>query len=72
MTSGKLCNAFRCSQNNVLIQTLRMPLNETIETFEYLLREAERLDLAYVCFLRYTESFDQVLDGRCSALRCIS
>jgi len=40
-----------------------MPLNETIETFRYLLREAEKLDLAYFCFLRYTEDFDAVIDG---------
>jgi len=41
-----------------------MPLNETIETFGYFLREAEKLDLAYVCFLRYTEAFDAIIDGK--------
>jgi hypothetical protein len=48
-----------------------MPLNETKETFEYLLREAEKLDLAYVCLLRYTEDFDAVIDGRSSASRIL-
>jgi hypothetical protein len=41
-----------------------MPLDETKETFGYLLKEAEKLDLAYICFLRYTEDFDAVIDGR--------
>src|ERR1700691_2988273 len=46
-----------------------MPLNETIETFGYFLREAEKLDLAYVCFLRYTEAFDAIIDGKSSILQ---
>ena len=41
-----------------------MPLNETIETYGYLLKEAEKLDLAYFCFLRFTEDFDAVIEGR--------
>jgi hypothetical protein len=41
-----------------------MPLNETIETYGYLLKEAEKLDLAYFCFLRFTEDFDAVIEGQ--------
>jgi hypothetical protein len=48
-----------------------MPLNETIETFGYLLREAEKLDLAYFCFLRYTEDFDAVIEGWVFYLVCL-
>ena len=40
-----------------------MPLDETIETFGYLLKEAEKLDLAYFCLLRYTEAFDATING---------
>jgi hypothetical protein len=46
-----------------------MPLDETIETFGYFLKEAERLDLAYICFLRYTDGFDLTIDGRVLTMR---
>jgi 2,4-dienoyl-CoA reductase-like NADH-dependent reductase (Old Yellow Enzyme family) len=46
-----------------------MPLNETIETFGYLLREAEKLDLAYFCFLRYSTDFDMVVEGKLRATK---
>jgi 2,4-dienoyl-CoA reductase-like NADH-dependent reductase (Old Yellow Enzyme family) len=46
-----------------------MPLNETIETFGYLLREAEKLDLAYFCFLRYSDDFDAVVEGKLRATK---
>lgn len=41
-----------------------MPLDETIDTFSYFVKEADKLDLAYICFLRYLELFDVVIDGR--------
>ena len=40
-----------------------MPLDETIATFGYLLREADKLGLAYVTLLRYHEFFDLEVDG---------
>ncbi|KAJ7200112.1 hypothetical protein GGX14DRAFT_572228 [Mycena pura] len=41
-----------------------MPLDETIATFGYLLREADKLGLAYVTLLRYHEFFDLEVDGK--------
>ncbi|KAJ7214953.1 hypothetical protein GGX14DRAFT_609869 [Mycena pura] len=41
-----------------------MLLDETIATFGYLLREADKLGLAYVTLLRYHEFFDLEVDGK--------
>ncbi|KAJ6500547.1 hypothetical protein C8R45DRAFT_1122543 [Mycena sanguinolenta] len=40
-----------------------MPLQETIDTYGYLLREAEKLGLSYVTFVRYSAGQDPVIDG---------
>lgn len=47
----------------VITQTVRMPLDETIETYSYFLKEAEKLNLAYFCFLRYLDALDVLIDG---------
>ncbi|KAF7359284.1 Artemisinic aldehyde Delta(11(13)) reductase [Mycena sanguinolenta] len=40
-----------------------MPLQETIDTYGYLLQEAEKLGLSYVTFVRYSAGQDPVIDG---------
>ncbi|KAF9523768.1 flavoprotein NADH-dependent oxidoreductase [Crepidotus variabilis] len=40
-----------------------MPLSDTLETFSYFLREADRLGLAYITLVRYHPNFDMVFDG---------
>lgn len=40
-----------------------MPMDETIATFGYLLKEINELGLAYVCLTRYHPMFDITLDG---------
>ncbi|KAF9254587.1 FMN-linked oxidoreductase [Marasmius fiardii PR-910] len=41
-----------------------MPLEETLETYRYLLSEIEKLKLAYVCVMRYWDAWDPVIDGK--------
>ncbi|KAJ6606329.1 flavoprotein NADH-dependent oxidoreductase [Mycena vulgaris] len=41
-----------------------MPLQETIDTFGYLLREVNKLGLAYVALVRYSEFLDPEIDGK--------
>ncbi|KAJ7626922.1 flavoprotein NADH-dependent oxidoreductase [Roridomyces roridus] len=41
-----------------------MPLQETLDTYEYLLREADKLNLAYVCLARYSPWLDVEFDGK--------
>ncbi|KAJ6606453.1 flavoprotein NADH-dependent oxidoreductase [Mycena vulgaris] len=43
---------------------LGMPLQETIDTFGYLLREADKMGLSYVTLVRYAESLDPEYDGK--------
>ncbi|KDR80287.1 hypothetical protein GALMADRAFT_265447 [Galerina marginata CBS 339.88] len=40
-----------------------MPLEETLETFEYFITEADKLGLAYITLVRYSELLDVVYDG---------
>ncbi|KAJ6448343.1 flavoprotein NADH-dependent oxidoreductase [Mycena sanguinolenta] len=40
-----------------------MPLQDTIDTFGYLLREVEKLGLSYVTLMRYSVEFDAELRG---------
>ncbi|KAJ6451392.1 flavoprotein NADH-dependent oxidoreductase [Mycena vitilis] len=41
-----------------------MPLQDTIDTFGYLLREANKLGLAYVALMRYSPYLDLEFDGK--------
>ncbi|KAJ7611626.1 hypothetical protein FB45DRAFT_312665 [Roridomyces roridus] len=41
-----------------------MPLQETIDTYGYLLREASKLGLAYVVLVRYRSTHDPEFDGK--------
>ncbi|KAJ7453197.1 hypothetical protein FB451DRAFT_1281986 [Mycena latifolia] len=41
-----------------------MPLQETIDTFGYLLREANKLGLSYVALVRYSAYLDPEFDGK--------
>ncbi|KAJ7702265.1 hypothetical protein B0H17DRAFT_1043447 [Mycena rosella] len=41
-----------------------MPLQETIETFGYLLREADKLGLSYIALMRYGAALDPEFDGK--------
>ncbi|KAK7472020.1 hypothetical protein VKT23_000129 [Stygiomarasmius scandens] len=40
-----------------------MSLEDTLETFTYFITEADKLDLAYMMFLRYDEKTAQIIDG---------
>ena len=40
-----------------------MPLPETVETYNYFITEAEKLDLAYIVLVRY--GGDVEIDGGC-------
>ncbi|KAK0205605.1 hypothetical protein DFS33DRAFT_1329594 [Desarmillaria ectypa] len=40
-----------------------MPLQETLDTFRYLISELDSLGIAYVTLVRYAESYDPVIDG---------
>ncbi|KZP02674.1 FMN-linked oxidoreductase [Athelia psychrophila] len=40
-----------------------MPLKETLETFTHFIQQADKLNLAYICLLRYMELFDVKTDG---------
>jgi 2,4-dienoyl-CoA reductase-like NADH-dependent reductase (Old Yellow Enzyme family) len=42
-----------------------MPLQDTIDTFGYLLREVNKLGLSYVVLMRYSPYLDLEFDGRC-------
>ena len=41
-----------------------MPLDDTIDTYGYLLREVEQLRLAYIALVRYHPDFDEEVDGK--------
>jgi hypothetical protein len=41
-----------------------MPLEETLETFRYLISEADQLGLAYITLLRYNPMHDLEFDGK--------
>ncbi|KAF5347509.1 hypothetical protein D9758_014536 [Tetrapyrgos nigripes] len=41
-----------------------MPLEETLETFNYFITEADKLGLSYMMFLRYEVSRDEFRDGK--------
>jgi hypothetical protein len=47
-----------------------MPLDDTIATFGHLLREADKLGLAYVALVRYNPLRDPEFDG--TRVSCIS
>ncbi|KAF9568768.1 FMN-linked oxidoreductase [Agrocybe pediades] len=40
-----------------------MPLQETIETFSYLITELDKLNIGYICLLRYLPFMDPAFDG---------
>ncbi|KAG7445332.1 FMN-linked oxidoreductase [Guyanagaster necrorhizus] len=40
-----------------------MPLQETVDTFSYLISELDKLGIAYVALVRYAERLDPVIDG---------
>ncbi|KAJ7491282.1 hypothetical protein FB451DRAFT_637246 [Mycena latifolia] len=40
-----------------------MPLQETIDTFGYLLREADKLGLSYITLVRHSDALDPEFDG---------
>lgn len=41
----------------------RMPLQEAIDTFSYLISELDKLGIAYVCLVRYLTYTDSTYDG---------
>lgn len=41
-----------------------MPLDETIETYSYLLTKIDKLGLAYICFQRHLAFLDVKIDGK--------
>lgn len=42
-----------------------MPLDETIETFNYFLGEADKLDLAFICLMKCIPLHEVIIDGKC-------
>ncbi|SJL18119.1 uncharacterized protein ARMOST_21691 [Armillaria ostoyae] len=55
---------FKCQEVYTLAdQWNRMPLQETLDTFRYLISELDNLGIAYVALVRYAESLDPVIDG---------
>ncbi len=38
-------------------------MQETLDTFSYFINEADKLGLAYITLVRYSEAFDPVFDG---------
>lgn len=40
-----------------------MPLQETLDTFSYFITEADKLKLAYIVLVRYSEDMDPEFDG---------
>ncbi|KAJ7356787.1 hypothetical protein DFH08DRAFT_689517 [Mycena albidolilacea] len=46
-----------------------MPLQDTLKTYGYLLREVDKLGLAYVTLMRYSEVYDPERDGKRHAPR---
>ncbi|RDB18145.1 Artemisinic aldehyde Delta(11(13)) reductase [Hypsizygus marmoreus] len=40
-----------------------MPLQETLDTFNYFITEADKLKLAYITLVRYIEAYDVAFDG---------
>ncbi|EGO00660.1 hypothetical protein SERLA73DRAFT_50406 [Serpula lacrymans var. lacrymans S7.3] len=44
-----------------------MPLQDTLDTFNYFISEADKLDLAYFCLARYLAMLDPTFDGKTRA-----
>ncbi|EGO00661.1 hypothetical protein SERLA73DRAFT_159398 [Serpula lacrymans var. lacrymans S7.3] len=40
-----------------------MPIEETLNTYNYFISEADKLDLAYICMMRYLPFLDVIYDG---------
>jgi hypothetical protein len=49
-----------------------MPLQETLDTFNYFITEADKLKLAYITLVRYTVSTDVEYDGTVLIFFCPS
>ncbi|KAF8892864.1 hypothetical protein CPB85DRAFT_229893 [Mucidula mucida] len=41
-----------------------MPLEETVKTYSHFITEADKMKLAYICLVRYSKTFDPVIDGQ--------
>ncbi|KAF9040265.1 FMN-linked oxidoreductase [Hymenopellis radicata] len=41
-----------------------MPLEETVKTYSHFITEADKMKLAYICLVRYSKTFDPVIDGK--------
>jgi 2,4-dienoyl-CoA reductase-like NADH-dependent reductase (Old Yellow Enzyme family) len=41
-----------------------MPIQETLDTFTYLITEIDKLKIAYIALVRYSEAFDAPIDGK--------
>lgn len=40
-----------------------MPLEENIATYSHFISEADKMKLAYICLMRYSEMMDPIVDG---------
>ena len=47
-----------------------MPLQDTLDTFGYIIEEADKLGLAYFSLLRAVSKLDVVFDGKCPHFLC--
>ncbi|KAF8986206.1 hypothetical protein BDQ17DRAFT_1376259 [Cyathus striatus] len=41
-----------------------MPLKETVDTYSYFIKEADKLGLSYIELMRYSDKFDPIIDGK--------
>lgn len=41
-----------------------MPLDETIETYAYFIKEADKMGLAYICLVRYAAKLEVTFDDK--------
>ncbi|PBL03820.1 FMN-linked oxidoreductase [Armillaria gallica] len=48
---------------------VRMPLEETLQTFSYFSSEVDKLKIAYVTLVRYAEFLDPIIDGSHHAVK---
>ena len=45
-------------------KTIRMTLEDTLETYSHFIKEADAMGLAYICLLRYAAKLDASFDGK--------
>ena len=65
MTLGKIYCLSPFNMLRIDNKTIRMTLEDTLETYSYFIKEADAMGLAYICLLRYAAKLDASFDGKC-------